>query len=335
MSRGKIFLNEPVVFYRREDGAPVALEDRHIHRSLPPYQGSLVGDSIQCASHGLIYDCAGACIKIPGQPEVPSNARIKSYPVVDRHDCTWIRMGEAAKADEISISDFHWLNDPDWAVVTGYSYLAANYQLLTDNLLDLSHLAYVHGTTVGLPEMADFTDVKVESRGDNVHVKRWTIDTPQQRTYREIGGFSENIDRWQFIEFSPPAFAAVTTDGAIKGTGTTEGKPGKNRWNIMVCHAVTPESDGSSHYFWGLAHDRAKVVADPRVTKEYHRQVRQVIDEGIVVLTVQQKMIDLCPDAPTIDIRYDTGPLRARRVIEQLLKKQTPRLNKAQSTKAA
>ena len=188
---GKVFLNEPVVLFRREDGTPVALEDRCIHRSLPLSQGNLIGDTIQCFYHGLIYDCARTCIKIPGQPKVPGGARIKSYPVVDRHGCTWIWMGNAALADETKIPDFHWLNDPKWAAVTGYSYLAANYQLLNDNLLDLSHLAYVDGTTVGSPEMADLADVKVESSGDNVRVKRWTIDTPPQRTYREIGGFKK------------------------------------------------------------------------------------------------------------------------------------------------
>ena len=340
MPMGRVFLNEPVVLYRLEDGTPVALENRCVHRSLPLSQGALIGDTIQCAYHGLLYDCSGACIKVPGQPKVPKDARVKSYPAIDRHGCTWIWMGEAALADETAIPDFHWLADEKWDAVTGYTHVAANYLLLNDNLLDLSHLAYVHGSTVGSPEMADLAEVKVEHSGDSVRVKRWTIDTPPQRTYREIGGFSENIDRWQFIDFSPPAFHVVTTGGAVTGTGAPEGKPGKNRWNIVVCHGVTPENDRSSHYFWGLAHDRASITANAKVREEYYRQVRQVIDEDIVVLTAQQKTIDLYAGAPTIDIRYDAGPLRARRVIERLLKKQTrarsnkPRSNKAKSNKS-
>ena len=332
---GRVFLNEPVVLFRREDGTPVALEDRCVHRSLPLSQGSLIGDTLQCAYHGLVYDCSGACIKVPGQPKVPRDARVRNYPVVDRHGCTWIWMGDANRTDETSIPDFHRLTDPNWDAVTGYTHVAANYLLLNDNLLDLSHLAYVHGSTVGSPEMADLADVMVAHSGDTVHVKRWTIDTPPQRTYREIGGFSENIDRWQFIEFSPPAFHVVTTGGAVSGTGAPEGKPGKNRWDIVVCHGVTPENERSSHYFWGLAHDRLSIAADAKVREEYYRQVRQVIDEDIVILTAQQKTIDLCAGAPTIDIRYDAGPLRARRIIERLLKKQNgTRSVKARSKKA-
>ena len=63
---GRIILGEPIVFYRLEDGTPVALEDRCAHRHLPLSMGKLVGDTLQCHYHGLRYDKTGACVRVPG-----------------------------------------------------------------------------------------------------------------------------------------------------------------------------------------------------------------------------------------------------------------------------
>ena len=49
----RMFLGEPVVLFRKEDGTPVALEDRCVHRHLPLSMGRLVGDILQCHYHGL------------------------------------------------------------------------------------------------------------------------------------------------------------------------------------------------------------------------------------------------------------------------------------------
>src|SRR5512134_1088063 len=104
----RTFLSEAVVLYRTEDGRPVAFEDRCAHRRLPLSMGRLVGDEIECGYHGLVYDCSGTCVKIPGQPRasIPPGARVRSYPVVDRHHYLWIWMGDPARADATLIPDY-------------------------------------------------------------------------------------------------------------------------------------------------------------------------------------------------------------------------------------
>ena len=100
----RIIMNEPVVFYRTEDGAPVALEDRCPHRRLPLSMGKLVdGDVLQCYYHGLRFDRTGACVRVPGQDMIPATARVKKYPVVDRYKWLWIWMGDPALADPAKI----------------------------------------------------------------------------------------------------------------------------------------------------------------------------------------------------------------------------------------
>jgi phenylpropionate dioxygenase-like ring-hydroxylating dioxygenase large terminal subunit len=63
----RVFLDQPVVLYRKEDGTPVALEDRCCHRQLPLSMGKVEGDELRCGYHGLKFDSAGRCVEIPGQ----------------------------------------------------------------------------------------------------------------------------------------------------------------------------------------------------------------------------------------------------------------------------
>src|ERR1700733_6586862 len=141
-------LDEPVVLFRTSDGTVAALEDRCCHRAAPLSRGVLEDGVVQCGYHGLKFDRSGACVEIPGQAHVPSDVRVRSYPVVERWNVAWIWMGDPAKADAAKIPDLAWLDDPAWRITPGYLHLNANYQLLTDNLLDLTHVSYLHKRTL-------------------------------------------------------------------------------------------------------------------------------------------------------------------------------------------
>jgi phenylpropionate dioxygenase-like ring-hydroxylating dioxygenase large terminal subunit len=92
----------------------------------------------------MCFDAEGQCVRVPGQDTVPRQARVQNYPLVERHSFAWIWLGDAALADPAKIPDVHWCDHPDWAVSDGYHHFAANYQLVNDNLLDLSHESFVH-----------------------------------------------------------------------------------------------------------------------------------------------------------------------------------------------
>ena len=121
---GYIFLNEPVVLFRKEDGKPVALEDRCAHRRLPLSKGYLKRDDIVCGYHGVTYNCAGHGVHVPGQTSIPAWARVKSYPVVEKYKCIWVWMGDRNKADESLIPDFHWADKPGWGRKTVSTFTA-------------------------------------------------------------------------------------------------------------------------------------------------------------------------------------------------------------------
>ena len=198
----RIIMNEPVVFYRTEDGTPVALEDRCPHRRLPLSMGKLVGDDVlQCHYHGLRFDRTGACVRVPGQDMIPATARMKTYPVVERYKWLWIWMGDPALADPAKIPDYHWFDDPNWGAKSDYLHAQCNWQLVNDNLLDLTHLAFVHETTIGNMALVEHAAVRVQRTPSGVQVTRWIIDQPAPPAFVKVGGFTGNVDRWQIIDY--------------------------------------------------------------------------------------------------------------------------------------
>lgn len=311
----RTILGEPIVFFRKEDGTPVALEDRCVHRHLPLSMGKLVGDHLQCHYHGLRYDCSGQCVKVPGQNAVPPSARVRAYPVAERHRWLWVFMGDPAQADPDAIADFHWLDDPGWGAKASYLHVKANWQLIVDNLLDLTHLAFVHESTIGNAALVENAAVKVTRTHDHVVVTRWTIDAPAPPTFVKAGGFTTPVDRWQIIDFTPPAYLRLDVGATPTGTGAPQGRRigGITMRNL---NAITPETETTSHYFWGQAHDWD--VGNTALTDMLAAQITTAFLEDVAVFEAQQRDMTLMPNAPQIDINADAGVIQARRILARI-----------------
>src|SRR5690606_18086451 len=156
----RTILGEQVVLYRREDGAPAALADRCPHKLAPLSLGELQGDHVQCGYHGMEFDCSGACVRIPGQQNIPPTARVRSFPLQEKYGAVWIWMGDPALAHHHAIVDVPRYKEDGWGLVDGqYLHFKTNYLNITDNLVDPAHTTYVHKKTIG------------NSAGENVGVK--------------------------------------------------------------------------------------------------------------------------------------------------------------------
>lgn len=148
----RTILGEPIVLFRTASGAVGALRDRCPHRHLPLSMGKIVGEDIECGYHGMQFGVGGRCRAIPSQSLVPPSARVRAYPLREKYGWVWIWMGEADAADEALIPDFSKLTDPAFAAVGKTNHVRASYRLLIDNLLDLSHVGFVHTSTIGNAE---------------------------------------------------------------------------------------------------------------------------------------------------------------------------------------
>jgi phenylpropionate dioxygenase-like ring-hydroxylating dioxygenase large terminal subunit len=315
----RVICGQPVVMWRDGEGAPHALEDRCCHRHMPLSEGRLVGDCVECPYHGLQYDSTGACVKIPSQDSVPPQARVRAFPLVERHRMIWIWMGEPALADPAEIEDFHWLDDPQWRAKPDRLDLGGNYLLLVENLLDLTHLQFVHRTTLGT-EAISGAPIITERDGNRIRVTRWIMNSPPPPFFQRAGKFrpDQNIDRWQIIDYSPPAFVRLDVGGALAGTGAREGNRAQG-FSMRNLNMITPETETTTHYFWAQAHDFA--IDDPTVTELLFRQVRTAFFEDLAIIKAQQANITTYSDGlpGQIDFKQDAGAVQARRVVDGIL----------------
>lgn len=320
---GRTILGEPIVFFRREDRTAVAVEDRCVHRHLPLSMGKVVGDHLQCHYHGLRYDGTGRCVTVPGQDTVPPSAQIRSYPVVERYHWLWVWMGDPKLADPAKIPDFHWFDDAAWGAAGRYLHVKANWQLIVDNLLDLTHVAFVHQSTIGNSAIVDNALVKVARTSDSVTMTRWIINAPAPPTFVKAGGFTTPVDRWQIVDFSPPGFLRLDVGCAPTGTGAPDGRRvgGITMRNL---NAITPETETTSHYFWGQAHDWE--VNNPAVTELVIAELTTAFLEDVAVFEAQQRNMTAIPNAPHVYINADTGLVQARRILDRIYREESAEL---------
>ena len=331
---GRIMLGDSVVLYRAEDGTAVALENRCPHRNLPLSNGRLTGGSLECGYHGMVFDRTGACTHIPGQTDVPKWARIRTYPALEKLGWVLVWMGDPKLADPASAPSFQVrLADPEWLTVSGYLHVKCGYRLIVDNLLDLSHLAYVHASSTGNRELAENANIAAETDGDRVRVTRWMTGVPAAPAFVEYAKYDGPIDRWQGSEFMPPGYVYVNS-GTVRSSAALNGATGdgagasphvrmasQGEWGFVVYHALTPETARSTHQFWAVSLPSRFVAPERR--EVYERQMRTIPVEDLHVYEAQQRAIDLDPAArgdvnPGGMIAADEGLLAARRILRHL-----------------
>ncbi len=315
----RIILDDPVVLYRRQDGRPVALEDRCCHRQAPLSLGKLIGDVVQCPYHGLEFDPGGVCVRVPSQDRIPPSAMVKSYPLVERNHWIWIWMGDPARANPDFIEDFHWLDDPQWGYGGNYLHVDANYQLLVENLLDTSHLPFLHPTSLGTDAFAK-SELEVTREGDRIHVSRWLMDKPPAPFHKQMGGFPDgmNVDRWQIAHFGAPSFVKLDVGSAPAGTGARAGdrSKGMNMWNL---NAITPETEKTAHYFYAQAYN---FKVDQRWVSDLVRNlVTKAFLEDMTMIKAQQQNLDLGA-SPVVTLGQDKGWMQMRQIVQRLIQEE-------------
>jgi vanillate O-demethylase monooxygenase subunit len=319
--RRRIILDEPVLLFRTVDGRAVALEDRCCHRQAQLSMGKLVGDIVQCPYHGLQFDTTGKCVRIPSQERIPPSAKVRAYPVVEKYHWIWIWPGDPAKADPALIEDFHWLDDAHWGYGGNYLHVPANYLLLVENLLDTTHLSFLHPTTLGTDAFAK-SEFEVTREGDRIKIARWLMDNPPAPFHKQMGEFPDgmNVDRWQITHYAPPSFVKLDVGSAPAGAGARTVPDRGTRWmNMWNLNAITPETEKTAHYFWAQAYN---FKLDQRwVSDLVKAQVSKAFSEDMVMLKAQQQNMDLGP-SPVLNLGQDKAWLAMRQIVERLAKEE-------------
>lgn len=306
---------QKLVLHRTAESGVVALEDKCPHRLVPLSLGRKVGDQVMCAYHGMRFGPDGVCTDIPGQKQIPAAACVPTFACHERYNLVWIWMGDQALADPALIPDLHWADSPDWTVTAGYLHFECDYRLCTDNLMDLSHESYIHKRTIGNVDdesIAEFP-VKVTVEQDRLvraHREMPNIVSPPM--FSMILGEETRIHRWQSAIYMPPGIH-MTNVGFHRVD-----RPRESAHMHMMLHLLTPETDGSTHYFWVFCRNYHR--DDEELTQSVVRANVVTLQEDADILKIQQGVLDANPDAvvPKVGIGLDVAPVQARRLLHRL-----------------
>ena len=316
----RTILGEPVVLFRKADGAPVALEDRCPHRFAPLSMGKLIaGDRIQCPYHGLELDASGICVHNPhALKNIPSRARVASYPVVEKHRALWIWMGRG-NADPACIPNFSVLDEiPEFCGTKLDSIkIDAGYKLIVDNLLDLSHTSFLHAGTLGNADTINST-VEVEQEGNDVIVTRFATNAaPPGRSAMQWPGHPERVDVFTRMRWMAPSTLNLLT-------GVCEiGRPWETGTGIHALHMLTPETERKTHYFFTAVRFGLRTndeAANRAIQEKIAQQRRYAFEiEDAPVIEAQQRNLERARRRlEPMTLSVDAGAVRFRHVIERL-----------------
>jgi vanillate O-demethylase monooxygenase subunit len=315
---GRTICGEPIVLYRQTNGSLSAFEDCCPHRLLPLSKGYLQGEHLVCKYHGLQFDDCGRCVWMPGQEGVRADAIVSVYPVVERHRLVWVWIGDPKLADESKIPHLPWCSDPKW-VFDGSTYqVKCNYQLLVDNLMDLSHETYVHPTSIGQHEIVE-APIKTTSDRDSVTVTRWMYGIDPPPFWAANLKSREKCDRWQICHFSLPANVMIDVGVALAGSGASQGDRTRGVTGIVV-NVMTPETEASTWYHWGMARDFQ--TEDRGLTLRIRDGQAAVFAEDMEILEAQQANILRRPGRRLMNLKIDSGGVNARRIMDRELERQ-------------
>jgi phenylpropionate dioxygenase-like ring-hydroxylating dioxygenase large terminal subunit len=314
----RTFLEHPVVMFRQADGRVAALEDRCCHKELPLSCGTVEERGLRCGYHGLLFDGHGACLEVPGQDRIPTKARVRSYPFVEKDQILWIWIG--ATPEEVPIDGppaYAVHSDPRYEFGGDVYHYDAPWQLIHDNLLDLSHLGYVHLRTIGGNAQVHMNaELKVEQDGEKVRVIRWMPDSEPPPTYTAAWPFPGRIDRWQEVEFDV-SHLLIWTGAMDRGAGRLD-DPERGGFHMRGFHGVTPQTRTSTHYLWTMATNPHP--ERDNITPVVIEQTALTFEEDRTVIEAQWQNQQRFPGRKQVDIHVDVGPNRARRVVDQLVR---------------
>lgn len=307
-------LGERIVLYRREDGSAVALEDACPHRRLPLSMGRLCGDAVECGYHGLKFDGRGQCIDAATQERIPPFARVRSYPAVDRHGLLFVWMGDPALADPGRILDIPTAADPGWHITQGdHMHVACHYLWVVDNLLDPSHVAWVHRGSFG-GAGTDRTPLELTVLDDGVVSSRWLLDQPPPPFYAPLVKFAGHADRLQHYEMRFPSVGINMGIYTPAGRGGANLVDGPEVYRMISYHFITPVDEDHTHYFW-LQH-RNTDPHDAELTRRIAAGARAAFEEDRVILeAVHQGMKHQATH--TTGLMLDAAAARFRRGLSQ------------------
>ena len=308
----RTLLGKRLVFFRSTQGQVVALEDRCPHRSMPLSAGTLEQDTIVCGYHGLRFNTEGDCIEVPSQANCPQNMGIRAYRTHERGAVVWIWMGEESQADLSQLPAQDWMESPEWERSQGHLGLQASYVRLHENLLDLTHLSFLHAKSFGTPDYAKAA-FETEIGDGQFALLRQVVPTTLPPVWGVPTGLTgpgqaARIVRSEFRSLGLHEVSVLFYDCHLPETD-------RPQFRIRTAHMPTPETATSTHYF--IVHGRDFALNDPGTTRFMHDQLFVAFQEDVDGLALQEQALASTPaeDLYEFSVAADAPAVAMRRYV--------------------
>lgn len=302
----RTLLDEPWLIYRKQDGSGyVMMSDRCPHRLAPLHRGRRVGDGVACPYHGLQFSAQGACTHNPFSDVIPPHARVATMPVTARYGAIWFWPGDPALASLAAIPDFSPLDDPE-PMMRGAMRFNANYEVITDNLMDLSHVEFIHTETFRTEGKIFQGSYDVVESGDGAIWSNWSMKDTKRPAWLEQLPEETRMDEWIEMRWHAPASMLLHIGFTLAGT-RREAAPVPGMVNP---HIITPETRTSSHYFFTRKPGEESEALAFQVFEQEDRPMLEAIQ-------AHMGDRDFWDWKPVI-LHVDAGGIRARRRLMKL-----------------
>ncbi|WP_176594221.1 aromatic ring-hydroxylating dioxygenase subunit alpha [Sphingobium sp. EM0848] len=303
--------DEAIILVRQDDGEASALSGICPHRFASLGQGRwLAGQRLQCPYHGLEFDASGRCVGNPHGP-VPRVAQLRRYPLVERHSLLWIWLGDEQRADVTLIPDFSLLEHPDHKTIRGRLLTRAHFELITDNLMDLTHVAYIHEGGIGSDAIKDGKH-QVLQESTTLFSNRWCPDGIAAPVWSALfNDYRGRVDHWLNMRWDAPSTMWLDVGVAPAGVDRSAGI------TVFGAHILTPETEISTHYLWAACRDFS--LADTTLDTMIRGPIEHafVNEDRPMIEQVQQNMRGQSFAAMRpLMLASDEGAVRARRLLD-------------------
>lgn len=315
-------LNEPIVVWRSASGAVTAFADRCPHRLAPLSLGRCEGEALRCMYHGFLFDRSGAAIEIPGQDTIPPQAKVRSYPVVVQDSWIWVWMGNSQRADTGLIPRAFGFDDERFILGGGYLDYEADASLICDNLLDFSHITYVHANSFGGGASFAQEQPNLRKLDRGLRISRWVENTPGP-TSGGRAGEATLIDYWQSYDFVLPGVLIMESGSFEAGSAKRFGADGPPDMGLalrawaVTSQAVTPMEHGRARYFFSTGCHRDHGVDADRDAMVAVAQM--AFGEDKVMIEAQHKAIQASPDAHFVPSAHDRAVTMFNGLVRKLV----------------
>jgi vanillate monooxygenase len=127
------------------------------------------------------------------------------------------------------------------------------------------------------------------------------------------------VDRWQICRFSPPSHVMIEVGVAHAGHGGYDAAP-EHKVGSIVVDFITPETETSIWYFWGMA--RKFNPTDAALTDSIREGQRKIFSEDLQMLELQQRNLLAHPERALLKLNIDAGGVQSRKVLDRLLEQE-------------